>query len=77
MLHGEKNLKFSDLQIANSEEPLYVFAKVYKINALFVLHIFDNFHSCRICFKLITNSQNDVNKRESRYTIKGVFLVSS
>ena len=32
MLHGEKNLKFSDLQIANSEEPLYVFANPTKLN---------------------------------------------
>ena len=27
----------------------------------------------RICLKFITNSQNNVNKRESRYTIKGTY----
>ena len=31
----------------------------------------------RICLKFITNLQNNENKRESGYTIKGAFLVSS
>ena len=47
---------------------------IHKINALFVLNIFDSFHSWQNMSQI---QKDDVNKRELRYTIKGTFLVSS